>query len=202
MNRAKVYGYDPSAPNDSEVEAAFQSAPPEMVAEILDGELFLQPRPRPKHSLAASNLLTELNSKFNLGGPRGPDSWIFLIEPELHLGPKPDKVVPDLAGWHRDRFPSSALAKHAPVGITVRPDWLCEVISPSTERRDRGKKMRIYRREGVGHAWLVNPEAQTLEVYRLERERWYFVDTYEGDDEVHAEPFEAMPLPLGTLWRM
>ncbi|WP_394842606.1 Uma2 family endonuclease [Pendulispora brunnea] len=84
--------------------------------------------------------------------------------------------------------------------MIIRPDWVCEVISSSTARIDRGKKMRIYRREGVGHLWLLSPTLQTLEVYRLERERWVLIETYEGDEEVHAEPFDAVPLALAGLW--
>jgi len=132
MKVAKPSAYDPSAPNDPEVEAAFAAVPPEMVAEILDGELFTMTRPRPSHARTSTNLLSDLHGPFDRGGPRGPGGWIFLIEPELHLGPKPDKVVPDLAGWRRERLPSSALASGAEVGMRIRPDWVCEVISPST----------------------------------------------------------------------
>jgi len=199
MDRATFHGYHPTAPNDPEVEAAFAAVPPEVVAEILDGELFTMTRPRPAHARAATVLLGELHSSFDKGGPKGPGGWIFLMAPELHLGPKPDKLVPDLAGWHRDRLPPSALAADADVGMRTRSDWVCEVISPSTERRDRGKKMRIYRREGVGHVWLLSPGAQTLEVYQLERERWVLLDTFEGEGDVHAPPFDAVPL-LGALW--
>lgn len=81
------------------------------------------------------------------------------------------------------------------------PDWVCEVISASTEAIDRGRKRRIYRREGVGHLWLLSPELRTLEVYRLENGRWTEVETYEGDAVVRAEPFEAIELPLAALWQ-
>src|SRR5688572_28979304 len=130
---------DPRAPNDPDVEAAFEAVPPEMVAEIIDGELHTQARPRPRHAWSAGELRGELRGPFQRG-VGGPGGWIILEEPELHLGPKPDKLVPDLAGWRRERLPMSVFAEDAPAGITVPPDWVCEVLSGSTERVDRGKK--------------------------------------------------------------
>jgi Uma2 family endonuclease len=183
--------------NSPEVEAAFEAAPEEVVAEILDGELSLMPRPGRPHTRAASRLFLGLGP-FDFGP--GPGGWVLLLEPELHLGPKPDKLVPDLAGWHRERMPDAIGPEGAPPYYDVAPDWACEVISASTERNDRGKKMRIYAREGVGHLWLATPLAQTLEVYRLEQGRWVLLGTYEGDAKVRAEPFEAIELDLGALW--
>jgi Uma2 family endonuclease len=125
---------------------------------------------------------------------------VILDEPELHLGKKPDKIVPDLAGWRRERMPDALGTPNEAAHYDVAPDWICEVLSPSTEATDRGKKMRIYRREGVRHAWLVNPLARTVEVYRLERGLWIFVDQDEKEDVIRAEPFEAVELSLGRLW--
>lgn len=87
-----------------------------------------------------------------------------------------------------------------PAHYAVAPDWVCEVLSERTERTDRGKKMRIYRREGVGHVWLLNPVLQTLEVYRLADTQWLLVETFEGEAAVRAEPFDAIALKLGDLW--
>jgi Uma2 family endonuclease len=181
--------------NLPEVEAAFQAAPPECVAEILDGELFVQPRPRVRHSFAASRLGGRLVafSENDMGGPGG---WIILDEPELHLGPRPDKVVPDLAGWRCERMPQAPDT----AAIELAPDWVCEVISEGTEVIDRTKKRRIYAREGVGHLWFVTPERKLLEVFRLEAGRWVLPDTFEGDALIRAEPFDAIELPLGRLW--
>ncbi|WP_437901303.1 Uma2 family endonuclease [Sorangium sp. So ce124] len=184
--------------NAPEVEAAFQAVPDEMVAEILDGELHTFPRPARPHTRAASRLGRRLGPFDD--DPGEPGGWVILDEPELHLGPRPDKVVPDLAGWRRERMPDALGPEDAPAHYNVAPDWVCEVISPRTERVDRGKKMRIYRREGVRHAWLINPVAQTLEVYRLDDGRWSLLDTYEGDEIVRPEPFEAVELPLASLW--
>ncbi|AUX33374.1 MULTISPECIES: Uma2 family endonuclease [Sorangium] len=185
--------------NAPEVEAAFQAVPEEMVAEILDGELHTFPRPGRPHTRTASLLGGSLTGPFDRGRG-GPGGWIILDEPELHLGPRPDKVVPDLAGWRRERMPDPLGPEGAPAHYDLAPDWVCEVISPRTERVDRGKKMRIYRREGVRHAWLINPVAQTLEVYRLDDGRWWLLDTHEGDEVARAEPFDAIELPLADLW--
>ena len=88
----------------------------------------------------------------------------------------------------------------APSHCTTTPDWVCEILSPGSEARDRGSKMRIYRRESVGHVWLINPVTQTLEIYRLEAGRWVLLDTFEGEDVVRAEPFEAIEISLLVLW--
>ncbi|AUX23450.1 hypothetical protein SOCEGT47_039750 [Sorangium cellulosum] len=190
--------HPPFPGNAPEVEAAFQAVPDEMVAEILDGELFTFPRPARPHTRTASRLGRRLGPFDD--DPGEPGGWVILDEPELHLGPGPDKVVPDLAGWRRERMPDALGPDDAPAHYDIAPDWVCEVISPSTERVDRGKKMRIYRREGVRHAWLINPVAQTLEVYRLDDGRFWLLDPHEGDAAVRAEPFGALELPLAALW--
>ena len=182
-----------------EVEAAFQATPPELVAEIVDGELYAHPRPARRHTRAASELGIELGPPFGRGRG-GPGGWVLLHEPELHLGPCPDKLVPDLAGWRRERMPDALGPDDAPPFYDLAPDWVCEVLSPSTERLDRGAKMRVYRRERIPHVWLLNPIAQTLEVYRLEGERYSLLDTSEGDAVIRAEPFDAVELPLAVLW--
>ncbi len=190
--------FDPNAPNDPAVEAAFRAVPDTMVAEILDGELHTMPRPARPHTKAASVLGGELHAPFRRG-TGGPGGWVILDEPEVHLGPKPDIVVPDLAGWRRERMPDELGPDDAPPHYEVAPDWVCEILSPRTEALDRGKKMRIYRREGVSHAWLINPLARTLEVYRLEGQRWMLLDTFEDDAVVRAEPFDAIELSLAVL---
>ena len=181
-----------------EVVDGYLRAPAHMVAEVLDGELFVMSRPRRQHSRASSRLGGELYAPFDRGG--NPGGWVILDEPELHLGSKPDIVVPDLAGWRRERVPEDFFDDEAPAHIELAPDWVCEVISPSTEREDRGVKMRIYRREKVGHVWLLDPAIRTLEVYRLENGRYSLLDTFDGDEPVRAEPFDAIALELRVLW--
>ncbi len=167
-------------------------APPHMVAEVLFGTLYTNPRPAAPHARTASVLGMDLGGPFDRGRG-GPGGWVLLDEPELHLGD--DIVVPDLAGWHKERFerPSTAY-------FTVHPDFVCEVLSRSTEKIDRADKMTIYAREGVTHAWLVDPVARTLEVYRLQETDWLRVGVFRDDAKVRAEPFDAIELELDALW--
>jgi Uma2 family endonuclease len=84
--------------------------------------------------------------------------------------------------------------------LTLAPDWVCEVLSPSTEALDRGKKLRIYAREGVAHAWLVDPLRQSLEVLALESGMLAPVARHHSDENVRARPFDALELDMGALW--
>jgi len=167
--------------------------PDHLVAEILDGELYASPRPALRHALASSALGSELGTPFQRGRG-GPGGWWILDEPELHFGE--DVVVPDLAGWRRERLPQ--LPDSA--SISLAPDWVCEAVSPSTERIDRVHKLPIYAREGVEHVWLMNPGTRTLEVLRRSSEGWLLVSTAEGNSRVRAGPFEAIELDLSALW--
>ena len=185
--------------NDPSVEASFEAAPPELVAEILDGELHLSPRPARPHANAASNLGILIGGPFRFGRG-GPGGWVILDEPELHFGPRPDKLVPDLAGWRRERMPDVLGGEDAPAHYELAPDWACEVLSARTRHLDKGPKMRIYAREGVRHLWHVDPLTHTLDVFRLAGKHWLLVDSFTGEARVHAEPFEAIELELALLW--
>jgi Uma2 family endonuclease len=167
--------------------------PENVVGEILDGELVVSPRPAPRHSMASSALGATLGSPFQFGDG-GPGGWWILDEPELHLGES--VLVPDLAGWRRERLP--VLPEEA--FFTLPPDWVCEVLSPSTSRTDRTKKIPIYAHAKIAHMGLVDPIAQTLEVYRLESGHWVLMATHGGDETVRAVPFESVGFALGRLW--
>jgi Uma2 family endonuclease len=169
--------------------------PENTIGEIIAGELFVQPRPSVPHAIASSNLGGLLFGPFRMGSG-GPGGWIILDEPELHLGDPADVLVPDLAGWRRERM---AEAPNAP-SIALAPDWVCEVLSPSTALKDRAKKLPIYARERVSFAWLIDPEARSLEVLRLAGGAWQLVATYGEDQRVRAEPFDAVELDLAPLW--
>src|SRR5262245_26262137 len=145
--------------------ADLEAVPEHLVAEIIDGELFTHPRPSPRHGAAASALGAKLGQPFQFG-ENGPGGWIFIVEPELHFGAQ--VVVPDLAGWRRERLPASPETNY----FTVAPDWVCEVLSASTVRRDRTVKMRIYAGAGVGHLWIVDPRQQLLEAFSMMDGRW------------------------------
>ena len=168
--------------------------PDNFVAEILGGELYASPRPGFPHARAAGALFRTLGGPFE-DGENGPGGWWFIMEPELHFGA--DVVVPDVAGWRRERMPTVPNVAH----FALAPDWLCEVLSPSTKAIDRGKKLPIYAQQGVGHLWLLDPLQQTLEVLRLESQGWSLVATHEADARVRAEPFDAIELALRALWQ-
>jgi len=170
-----------------------RNVPDHLVAEILDGELHTSPRPTPRHAVASTRLSGDLLGPFDRGRG-GPGGWWILSEPELHLGN--DVVVPDLAGWRRIRLPEIPSEAY----FTLAPDWVCETLSPSTERIDRGTKLAIYAREGVAHLWLLNPIAETLEAYRLEHGRWLLLVTHAGDVAARIEPFDAVELELWRFW--
>jgi Uma2 family endonuclease len=167
--------------------------PDHLVAEIVGGELFATPRPAARHARAASVLGMDLGGPFDRGRG-GPGGWWILDEPELHL--HDGVVVPDLAAWRRERLP--AIPDTA--ALILAPDWICEVVSPSTEALDRGRKLTVYAREGVAHAWLVNPANGMLEVFALDAGRWVLLATHVGAATVRVEPFAAIELDLSDLW--
>ena len=177
--------------------ADIEALPPNMVGEILAGELHASPRPAGPHTVAASSLGALLNVAFErgLGGPGG---WWIQDEPELSLAVDPDydPVVPGVAGWRSQSMPAAP----ATAQFHVRPDWVCEVLSPGTARRDRMLKMAFYARAGVSHAWLVDPLVETIEVFRLERGQWMLLGTFGGDQVVAIEPFGALEMDLLPLW--
>jgi Uma2 family endonuclease len=170
-------------------------APAHQVAELVAGVLHLSPRPGKAHAAASSVLGEELGPPFRRGRG-GPGGWILLDEPELHLGP--EVLVPDLAGWRRERMP--ALTTELSY-FTLAPDWVCEVLSPSTQPLDRTEKLPIYARAEVRHLWLIDPLLRLLEGMRLESGRWSLLGTWADDAHVRAEPFEAFELELALLWQ-
>ncbi len=178
---------------DPRLYAELCALPAHQVGEILDQHLHVSPRPRMAHALGAMGLSNIVGGPFHFGRG-GPGGWIILTEPELHLSA--DVVVPDLAGWRRQRLPR---LPNAPA-LTLAPDWACEIISASTERIDRTVKRDIYAREGVGHLWFIEPTAQTLEAFRLEGGRWTLTATVAGDAIARIEPFDAIELELALLW--
>jgi Uma2 family endonuclease len=173
--------------------ADIEALPENMVGEIIFGVLHAHPRPTPRHGVASGRLQTELTFPFDYGRG-GPGGWIFIVEPELHLGQH--VVVPDIGGWRRERltpFPETAF-------IETPPDWLCEILSPSTQQIDRTDKLAVYATAGVSYCWYVDPIARTLEVLALTGGKWLFEATFKDADPVSAPPFEAHTFPLDVLW--
>lgn len=177
-------------------------APDDKIAQVVNGVLHLFPRPRIHHQRVTSVLGAVLLTRFDLGGG-GPAGWILLVEPELHLGD--DILVPDIAGWRVERLPESEAegtdGDDGVAFVTIAPDWICETLSRSTQRFDRGDKMASYAAAGVKHAWLVHPVRRTVEVFRLYRRRWKTLATHHDHERIRAEPFEALELDLALLWR-
>jgi Uma2 family endonuclease len=170
-----------------------EALPANMVGEIVRGVLYASPRPASAHAAAASAVGEELGNPFKRG-KGGPGGWMILDEPELHL--VEDVLVPDLAGWRRERMPEMP---HV-AAFELAPDWVCEVLSPSTAKLDRGDKLPVYAREGVRHVWMIDPLQQYLEILRLDGGSYRIVGTHFAEAKVRAEPFDAIELDLSVLW--
>ena len=173
--------------------ADLEAVPPNLVAEILDGQLVTHPRPTPRNLRSQSALGGKLYNTFD-EGTGGPGGWWIIFEPELHFNA--DVTVPDIAGWRRERMPEMPKTAY----FTVAPDWICEVLSPSTFRYDRGEKRDIYARHGVLHYWLCDPAERLVEAFDLVDDKWLLQRTFLDDETVALAPFEAAPFSLGKLW--
>lgn len=169
-------------------------APEDMIAELVQGELYLQPRPAARHVLTASRIGTLLGPPFELGRG-GPGGWTILDEPELHL--REDVLVPDLAGW---RSEAAVELDWQLAHFEVRPQWVCEVLSPRTVRRDRLVKLDVYHANRIDWAWLVDPVAKTIEVFEWSENGWVRKQTAGGDALALLEPFAAVSLELELIW--
>jgi Uma2 family endonuclease len=193
----------PSRPDTYALVEAVASVLPEgYTVESIGGQIVALPRPREPHNVAATNLGEEIGPPFRRGRG-GPGGWIFFDEPECHLNRDRDFVIPDVAGWRRDRLSDDTIAKCEHGYYSQRPDWICEVLSPgkSNHDRDRVTKMALYASEGIPHYWIIDPETQTLEVHRLDGATYRLVLLTQGDKKVRAEPFDAIELDVATLWR-
>lgn len=172
--------------------ADIERLPEHVTGEIIAGQLHAQPRPTARHARIETGIAREISGPFDRGG-NGPGGWLILVEPELHLSGH--VLVPDLAGWRRERLPVT------PDGtIDVVPDWACEILSPSTAVKDRTLKLPLYAQLGVGHAWIADAQAKTIEIYRRNGLHWLLLGTHADQDEMRAEPFDAVAIALASLW--
>jgi Uma2 family endonuclease len=167
--------------------------PENVVGEIVDGDLIVSPRPAARHARASSSLGIEIGGPFD-HGRGGPGGWIILDEPELHLGTH--VLVPDLAGWRRERMPTCPDV----AWFSLAPDWACEVLSSSTALLDRTRKQDINREQGVAWLWFVDPAARTVEVLHHGEQGWMVTGTFGGAGEARIPPFDAVALDVGALW--
>lgn len=182
------------APPD-DLYAQLEALPENLTGEIINGRLYAQPRPATPHTLAGSELQIDIGSAYRRGRG-GPGGWWILVEPEIHFIRDTEVLVPDLAGWRRERMPRLPRDQR----IEVVPDWVCEILSPSTARKDRVIKMPVYARYGVAYLWLVDPLAHTLEAFALREGRWTVIGLFQEQDAVSVEPFTEIALELGGLW--
>ena len=176
-------------------------APENMVAQLIDGELYLHARPVDPHVRASGKLYSAIDHRYdsNIDNDSdedgdGPGDWVILPEPELRLGE--DVLVPDIAGWRVNKHPRNRANSFS----EVVPNWVCEVLSPTTRKLDLGRKSDIYAREGVSHLWIVDPKARTLQASALSDGTWLPVSTLADAETVSVPPFEKLKIPLSRLW--
>lgn len=168
--------------------------PPLYVAEIVSGDLWASPQPAARHCKISTGLGVLLGGPFEYG-PDGPGGWTFVDEPELHFGS--DVLVPDLAAWRRERLPPRVFKD---AWFEIPPDWLCEILSPSTAKLDLNRKLPLYARVGVSCAWVIDPPEKTVKVLEARKGAWIQRATFSGNAIVRAPPFDAVELDLGRVW--
>lgn len=191
-SRASIAGMS-ELPSRAQLYAKLEELPENQVGEIVDGVLYASPRPAFPHAKGAAELLVSLGGPFGRG-IGGPGGWIIVLEPEWWTGE--NVVVPDIAGWRRERMPHDPTGAH----VDLAPDWLCEVLSPSTARLDRTRKLPLYARTGVAHVWLIDPIARSLEVLALDGPTYRLVASAGADEAGRFAPFDAIELELRHLW--
>ena len=183
------------APNRASLYEQLCALPENLTGELIDGQLHAQPRPSGRHGLAERALNVDLGGPYDFGR-NGPGGWWIIPEPEVHFVRDSEVAVPDLAGWRRERMPRVPDDQR----FEVVPDWVCEILSPTSARRDRIVKLPFYARHGVAYAWLVDPEAHTLEAFALRQGHWLLIASLQDDAAVCVAPFDAVAFSLADLW--
>jgi Uma2 family endonuclease len=167
--------------------------PANLVAELIDGELYTWQLPSGTHLDTSSVLGMIIGLPYRIGDG-GPGAWWILDKPELHLSD--NVLVPALAGWRRERMPELPHDHR----FVIEPDWVCEMISTASARVVRGKKRIIYAKCGVSWLWLVDPEYRVLEPYKLIDGFWTTRCAFTGDDVFRSDPFPEAEIDLTSIW--
>jgi Uma2 family endonuclease len=175
--------------------ADLDALPPGIVGEIIEGVLYTMTKPRARHQRTSTGISGDLCGPFDLGRG-GPGGWWIISVPGIELPNDTKEISPDVAGWRRERMPELPVDEP----ISVVPEWVCEILSPTTRRHDLLRKQPYYAKVGVPFLWLVDLEARVLTAYRLERDAWQVIGTYSEETEVRIPPFDAVPLRVTDWW--
>lgn len=179
------------------MEARLEAEPETVQAEIVSGVYLMSPRPRPRHGGAQGRLFAELNGRFGTTGGGEPPDWLFIIEPEIRSERTFSRMAPDVAGWRRS---TSGWPDLDTTPVTIVPDWLAEVLSPSTEATDRTRKVDAYGAMGVGWLWLVDPDQRTVETFANVRGRMVAGAAFRAGERIIGEPFGSQPVPVEAIF--
>lgn len=164
--------------------------------ELIGGEIVEKASPSGEHGDSQSGVIGAIKPPFQRRpGGGGPGGWWISTEVEVLLETG-DVVRPDVLGWRRERCPE----RPAGFPIKLRPDWVCEVISPQRAKDDTVKKLHLYHRIKLPHYWLVDNRDETLTVMRWSEAGYITVLSAERGETVRAEPFDAIELVVGTLF--
>jgi len=173
-----------------ELIAEAERLPESLTGEVIDGELYVMGRPSGAHQCVEAEVATDLRR----GG--GGGGWLILPEVEVRF-PTDELIVPDLTGWRQERI--AGFERQNP--FTIRPDWVCEILSDSTRIKDLGPKRSLYARHAVPHLWVIDPEAHILESFGLDGARWVLLGMWsEAEIALGVEPFPAARFELGRWW--
>jgi Uma2 family endonuclease len=183
-----------SLPKTKNVYEQWLELPDNITGEIISGNLIASPRPGPKHANVSSSLNVKVGGPYHHGDSGGPGGWLILFEPEIHIND--DIVVPDFAGWKRERLSSPPDEPY----FSVVPDWVCEILSPGSVKIDRVVKQQLYLNWSVNHYWIIDPILKSVEVLERSGAHWVIKGIYSENNKMRAVPFDSIEIDLSSLW--